>query len=100
MRILQYFVGDLPVFQKLNTRCIALYSKLEDIHGNNLSKLTKYCRRVLIFPLGNNTPHLSLYLDVADAKDLEPSWSRYARFQLAVLNQVDLRKTIAQGNDN
>ena len=55
------------------------------------------CRRVLIFPKGNNVDHLSMYLDVADSGNLPYGWSRYAQFSLAVVNQIHPKYTIRKG---
>jgi len=55
------------------------------------------CRRILIFPKGNNVDHLSMYLDVADAANLPYGWSRYSQFSLAVVNQVNNRYSIRKG---
>lgn len=55
-----------------------------------------YKWRILIFPHGNNVQHVSMYLDVADAKTLETGWCRYARFQLSILNQIDIAKSHGQ----
>lgn len=56
------------------------------------------CRRVLIFPKGNNVDHLSMYLDVADSGSLPYGWSRYAQFSLAVINQIQPKFTVKKGN--
>ncbi len=55
------------------------------------------CRRVLLFPKGNNVDHLSLYLDVADSASLPYGWSRFAHFSLAVVNQYDPKATVKKG---
>lgn len=55
------------------------------------------CRRVLIFPKGNNVDHFSMYLDVADSGSLPYGWSRYAQFSLAVVNQIHPKYTIRKG---
>ncbi len=55
------------------------------------------CRRVLIFPKGNNVDHFSMYLDVADSANLPYGWSRYAQFSLAVVNQIQQKYTIRKG---
>jgi len=55
-----------------------------------------YKWRVLIFPHGNNVQYVSMYLDVADAKNLGNDWCRYARFQLSILNQKDIAKSHGQ----
>jgi len=52
--------------------------------------------RILLFPNGNNVNSVSIYLDVADAKTMENGWTRYARFQLSMLNQFDIAKTHGQ----
>nr|CAB3478443.1 unnamed protein product [Digitaria exilis] len=53
-----------------------------------------YKWRVLVFPRGNNTDQLSMYLDVADANFLPIGWSRYAQFSLAVINQLDSKMSL------
>ena len=55
------------------------------------------CRRVLIFPKGNNVDHLSMYLDVADSATLPYGWSRYAQFSLSVVNQIHSKYTVRKG---
>ena len=55
------------------------------------------CRRILIFPKGNNVDHLSMYLDVADSTTLPYGWSRYAQFSLAVVNQIHHKYSIRKG---
>lgn len=56
------------------------------------------CRRVLLFPKGNNVDHLSVYLDVADSAQLPYGWSRFAHFTLAVVNQYDPKLTVKKGS--
>eukprot|EP00850_Spirogloea_muscicola_P017054 SM000143S00719 [mRNA] locus=s143:49387:56676:- [translate_table: standard] len=51
-------------------------------------------KRVLIFPKGNNADHLSIYLDVAEASALPYGWTRFAHFNLGVVNQLDPKLTI------
>lgn len=55
------------------------------------------CRRILIFPKGNNADHLSMYLDVADAATLPYGWSRFAQFSLAVINRMNNKLTVKKG---
>ena len=55
------------------------------------------CRRILIFPKGNNVDHLSMYLDVADSSALTYGWSRHAQFSLAVVNQIHHKYSIRKG---
>ncbi|XP_010036572.2 ubiquitin carboxyl-terminal hydrolase 12 [Eucalyptus grandis] len=43
--------------------------------------------RILIFPKGSNTDHLSIYLDVADSERLPSRWSRNAHFKLILIDQ-------------
>ncbi|GAA0176566.1 cysteine protease [Lithospermum erythrorhizon] len=53
-----------------------------------------YKWRILIFPKGNNVDSLSMYLDVADSNALAYGWSRFAQFNLAVVNQIHSKYTI------
>lgn len=55
-------------------------------------------RRILIFPKGNGGDHLSMYVDVADSATLPYGWSRYAHFNLTVVNQIHSKYSIRKGN--
>lgn len=48
------------------------------------------CRRILIFPKGNNCKkdHLSMYLDAADSATLPDGWIRHAIFRFSVISQI------------
>ncbi|KAM3382800.1 ubiquitin C-terminal hydrolase 12-like isoform X2 [Capsicum galapagoense] len=70
------FTWTVDNFSTLNVK---LYSDVFIVGG---------CKwRILMFPKGNNTNHLSIYLDAADAASLPSGWSSYAEFSLAVLDQ-------------
>ncbi|XVE68556.1 hypothetical protein DITRI_Ditri09bG0077400 [Diplodiscus trichospermus] len=71
-------------FSRLNAKKI--YSDIFSVGG--------YKWRILIFPKGNNVDHLSVYLDVADSATLPYGWSRYARFNIAVCNQIHSEYTV------
>ncbi|KAI6673924.1 hypothetical protein NL676_001830 [Syzygium grande] len=43
--------------------------------------------RILIFPKGNNTDHLSIYLDVANSVELPYGWNRSAHFRMTLVDQ-------------
>ncbi|EFJ14291.1 hypothetical protein SELMODRAFT_120631, partial [Selaginella moellendorffii] len=53
-----------------------------------------YKWRILVFTQGNNVDCLSMYLDVADSASLSYGWSRFAQFNLAVINQFDPKLSI------
>ena len=55
------------------------------------------CRRILLFPGGNNVTQLSVYLDVADSATLPQGWSRQAHFTLTVHNQKDPSRSVIKG---
>ena len=55
-----------------------------------------YNWRLLCFPKGNNSEHLSVYLDVADSERLPPGWTRYANFELEVKNRADPQNHFAK----
>ena len=55
------------------------------------------CRRILLFPGGNNVTQLSVYLDVADSATLPQGWSRQAHFTLTLHNQKDPSRTVIKG---
>ncbi|XP_028790185.1 MATH domain and coiled-coil domain-containing protein At3g58270-like [Neltuma alba] len=81
------FVWRIENFSKLKSK--KLYSETFIMGG--------YPWRILIFPKGNNVDSLSLYLDVADSRSLPHGWSRYARFSLAVINQLKGKYTVEKG---
>ncbi|XP_010037117.2 uncharacterized protein LOC104425937 isoform X1 [Eucalyptus grandis] len=45
--------------------------------------------RLLIYPKGNRANSLALYLSVADPAGLPDGWSRFARFKLTLVNQIN-----------
>ena len=60
---------------------------------------TKYGHnfRLLLFPRGNEVDeHLSLYLDVPDARHLPDGWHRHVDFALRVHNQLDGSKDVGR----
>ncbi|GMI80503.1 hypothetical protein HRI_001719600 [Hibiscus trionum] len=65
-----------------------LYSESFIVEGNKW--------RILIYPKGNNVDHLSIYLGVADSDTLPSGWRRYARFGLAVIDQIDSKTSITK----
>ncbi|XP_038981966.1 ubiquitin carboxyl-terminal hydrolase 12-like isoform X4 [Phoenix dactylifera] len=78
------FTWRIENFSRLNTK--KHYSEIFFVGG--------YKWRVLIFPKGNNVDHLSMYLDVADSATLPYGWSRYAQFNLAIINQIHSKYSI------
>ncbi|KAL3715905.1 hypothetical protein ACJRO7_007633 [Eucalyptus globulus] len=44
--------------------------------------------RILVFPKGNDSHHLSLFLAVPDSATLPYGWTRDAKFSLAVIDQI------------
>jgi ubiquitin carboxyl-terminal hydrolase 7 len=56
--------------------------------------------RLLMYPAGNNSPHLSVYLDVADGQQLPLHWSRQAHFTLAMINHLDPARTVSKDSDH
>ncbi|KAF8006906.1 hypothetical protein BT93_K1026 [Corymbia citriodora subsp. variegata] len=50
--------------------------------------------RILVYPKGNNTEYLSLYLDVADPATLPNGWTRNAEFSFSVIDQIDNARSI------
>lgn len=72
------------------TWVIEKYDEIQDkkMYSDNFT-IGGYKWRLLIFPKGNGTQHVSLYLDVADSDTLPYCWSRSASFTLSVLNHLD-----------
>ncbi|CAL5322108.1 unnamed protein product [Camellia sinensis] len=79
--------SDLPGKLKKFRACVLTSSTLTFSIGS-------YKWRVLLFPKGNNTNHMSIYLDVPDSAVLPYGWSRYAQFSLAVIDQIDNQNTV------
>lgn len=68
-------------------------------HNPIMTSFLLFCcaRRILIFPKGNNVDYLSMYLDVADSANLPYGWSRYAQFNLSIVNQIHNKYSIRKG---
>lgn len=50
--------------------------------------------RLLLFPKGNNVDYISLYLDVPEHQNFPIGWTRFAHFNLAIMNQVDRNHSV------
>ncbi|KAI3910726.1 hypothetical protein MKW92_029235 [Papaver armeniacum] len=72
------FTWKIENFSKLNT----------EKHYSDVFTVGTCNWRVVMYPKGKNVDHLSLYLEVADSDNLPYGWSRYAKFSLAVVNQI------------
>ncbi|KAF8022942.1 hypothetical protein BT93_F0455 [Corymbia citriodora subsp. variegata] len=73
------FTWKISNFTKQNARKV--YSEVFIVSG---------CKwRILVFPEGNGTDYLSLYLDVADSATLPYGWTRKAELSLSVIDQFD-----------
>ncbi|XP_031383024.1 ubiquitin carboxyl-terminal hydrolase 12-like isoform X2 [Punica granatum] len=71
------FTWKISNFSKLTSR--TYYSEVFTVAG---------CKwRITIFPKGNNTDFVSIYLDVPDYASLPIGWSRTVDFSLTVVNQ-------------
>ncbi|KAL3715930.1 hypothetical protein ACJRO7_007653 [Eucalyptus globulus] len=66
---------------------------LRNVHGQRqrlvIIEFSFRQARIVIFPKGNHTDHLSIHLDVADSKRLPYEWSRNAHFKLILVCQND-----------
>ncbi|KAL2540983.1 Ubiquitin carboxyl-terminal hydrolase 12 [Abeliophyllum distichum] len=78
------FTWRIENFSRLNVKKI--YSEIFVIGD--------YKWRILVFPKGNCNDCLSVYLDVPDSVGLLHGWSRYAQFNIAVINQIQTRYTV------
>ncbi|CAH9124038.1 unnamed protein product [Cuscuta epithymum] len=61
---------------------------------SSVFNVNEYKWRLLLYPKGNNTAHLSLYLGVPDLHSLPNGWRVPTKFSLALINQLDPKKTI------
>ncbi|XP_050369575.1 uncharacterized protein LOC126787720 [Argentina anserina] len=73
------------------------FSELSLKHYSEVFFIGDFKWRILIYPRGNNTNHLSVYLEVPDSSELPDGWSRYAQFSLTMVNQVNLSKSFTKG---
>lgn len=55
------------------------------------------CRKMVIFPRDDKSGSLSMYLDVADSLILPYGWSRYVKFSLGVINQININHSVKKG---
>ncbi|XP_022872252.1 MATH domain and coiled-coil domain-containing protein At3g58360-like isoform X2 [Olea europaea var. sylvestris] len=81
--------------------------RIENFTSSNKSKLysgtfviNEYRWRLLLFPKGNKVEYLSLYLDVPDAHSLPYGWSRTAKYSIALINQIDSKKTVKKETEH
>ncbi|XP_010036558.2 MATH domain and coiled-coil domain-containing protein At3g58250-like [Eucalyptus grandis] len=56
--------------------------------------------RILVFPKGNDTDHLSLYIDVPDPVALPNGWTRKAKFHLSVIDQTNNGRSVRKGTEH
>ncbi|PQQ06124.1 MATH domain and coiled-coil domain-containing protein [Prunus yedoensis var. nudiflora] len=67
------------------------------VHYSDVFVICGYKWHILIYPKGNNVvDYCSVYLEVADASTLPSGWTRYAKFSLTVVNQLDSKKSITR----
>lgn len=85
------FTWTIRNFSKLDTK--KLYSK-------NFS-LDEHTWRIAIFPKGNKGADLSIFLDAGgDLANLPDSWNKFAKFKLALINQVNDKMTIIRETEH
>ncbi|MED6108127.1 hypothetical protein PIB30_020574 [Stylosanthes scabra] len=51
--------------------------------------------RIIMLPKGDDVDYLSLFLEVADDANLPDGWTRFSKFKLILINQLDPKKTKA-----
>lgn len=74
--------------------CLFLIICLNFLHCQSVIVLH---RRVCIFPKGNDVAHLPVYLEVADSAALPEGWSKYAKFSVAVISQLNNKFNVTKG---
>ncbi|KAM0041880.1 putative ubiquitinyl hydrolase 1 [Helianthus debilis subsp. tardiflorus] len=84
------FTWTIENFSKVTAK--KLYSDVFFIGGYNW--------RLLVFPKGNTTDHLSVYLDVADSISLPHGWETYAQFSVSVVNRTHSESTIRKDSQH
>ncbi|CAN1845102.1 Ubiquitin C-terminal hydrolase 12 [Linum perenne] len=81
--------GEMLLDTKDFTWRITNFSKLKDEIYSDAFLVGGHRWRVLCFPKGNDVDFLSLYLDFADWETMPPRWSKYADFNLTLVNQFN-----------
>ncbi|PQQ12490.1 MATH domain and coiled-coil domain-containing protein [Prunus yedoensis var. nudiflora] len=69
-------------------------------HYSDVFVVGGYKWRILIIPKGNNVDCLSVYLDAADASTLPSGSTRYAKFSLTLVNQLDSKKSMTEDTEH
>jgi ubiquitin carboxyl-terminal hydrolase 7 len=91
-----YGFKDIKIFVTVTLAANCWFLSVEQLLSNE--ELVVFgCRRVLLFPRGNNVDQLSLYLDVADSTQLPNGWTRFAHFNLAVVNHYEPKMSVRKG---
>ncbi|KAM5585435.1 MATH domain and coiled-coil domain-containing protein [Rosa sericea] len=80
------FTWRIDTFSKLDT--FQHYSEPFNIGG--------FKWRIVMYPQGNKEDYLSVYLDMSDARALPLGWSRYAKFSLTLVDQLQCSKSITK----
>nr|XP_011461079.1 PREDICTED: uncharacterized protein LOC105350540 [Fragaria vesca subsp. vesca] len=52
--------------------------------------------RILVYPKGNKEDYLSVYLDIPSTRAFPLGWSKYAKFSLTLVNQLQRSKSITK----
>ncbi|RAL37580.1 hypothetical protein DM860_000274 [Cuscuta australis] len=82
--LMSKFTWKIEHFSRLDAE--KPYSRTYDVN--------EYKWRLLLYSKGNDGGHLSLYLGVADPSTLPIDWRIPTKFSLALVNQIDPKKTI------
>ncbi|XP_015951335.1 MATH domain and coiled-coil domain-containing protein At3g58370-like [Arachis duranensis] len=88
------FKWTIKDLSKLNTKKI--YSQEFFIGGHSWRILMFPKGNKVMFPKGNKVDYLSIYLKVSDAVTLPNGWTRFSKFQLVLINQIDSKLTKAK----
>ncbi|KAI4341303.1 hypothetical protein MLD38_026039 [Melastoma candidum] len=90
LRMSDKFTWKLTNFTRLTAR--KCYSQIFCIGGTDW--------RLLFYPEGNGTSHLSVYLEVANHSTLPEGWTRSTAFSINLVNQVNRDDSIIKGTQN
>ncbi|RAL37582.1 hypothetical protein DM860_000276 [Cuscuta australis] len=82
------FTWRIENFSKLDVEKIHSHSFF--VNGNNW--------RVSLYPKGNGTDHISVYLEVQDSSSAD--WSVPTKFRVSLVNQIDCNETIAMESEH
>lgn len=76
------------------------YSKIPERFYSSNYETDGHPWRILIFSRGNRSEQLAIYVDVANAGELAPGWSKEVQFSITIKNWDDETKSVSREANN